>query len=280
MTTPYAGEWQEDDYSYDLVPQEEAWEQVTGREYIPPRAVPVRMVEAPERNAPEFAGWSTVNIGQAGQINASPYCTQLVNRRYNRFKTKFGPVIFGAGCTSVVFNNKPDALSGLNPQGWTVLAPLAPVTLQNTGSFTSPGIGQIIAEVTGVPTGTYSVAWTVSLGGTTSGTDADNFALNNGAAQVLVAMNGSGSGTVAAQPTVTVQVPANGTVSITAIVAGTVASVYRGQLVLTLEDSAGVPASQSLPDYDGEPPLYAVAVGGTASVSVIDESYGAKKERN
>jgi hypothetical protein len=116
----------------------------------------------------------------------------------------------------------------------------AGITSQVTGSQTSPVAGTVIAQVTGLPAGIYQVSWTVSLGGTTSGTDADNFALNVNAVQQLVAMNGSGSGTVAPQSPVTVTVPAAGSVSVTAIANATAGAVYRAQIVLTPENQGGV----------------------------------------
>jgi hypothetical protein len=38
-----------------------------------------------------------------------------------------------------------------------------------------------------------------------------------------------------------------------------------------------VASGQTLPDYDAEQPLYAIAIGGVATVSYFDESYGFTK---
>jgi hypothetical protein len=101
----------------------------------------------------------------------------------------------------------------------------------NTGSFTSPGAGQVIATMT-LAQGEYDLEWIVALGGTTSASEVNNFGLNVGAAQVAVSVNGSSSGSSYTQDTVTIRVPAGGaTVTITAIGAGTAASVYRAQMV-------------------------------------------------
>jgi hypothetical protein len=134
MTTPVPGEWQEDQYESGLIPQEEAWEEETGTRYDPEPGVPVRLIESPERNAPEFTGWLTVTIQQAGTITASPYCVQLLNRRYRRFKAKFGQLVFPAGTTAVIFSNKPDPLTLAVPMGFTVVNPSgAAAAIQNPG---------------------------------------------------------------------------------------------------------------------------------------------------
>lgn len=103
-------EWPEDRPQTELVPSEEAWNEIAG--------IPVRIVSQPqERESPEFGAWFTVTIGQSGLVSASPYCSQVLQRRYRRFKAKFGPCTFQSA-TSVVFNSKPDPLTGPNPQGW------------------------------------------------------------------------------------------------------------------------------------------------------------------
>lgn len=109
MTTLPEG-WPEDRPQTELVPPEESWDNVAG--------IPVRIVSQPqERESPEFGAWFTVTIGQLGQVSASPYCTQILQRRYRRFKAKFGPCTF-TGATSVVFASKPDQLTIPVPQGW------------------------------------------------------------------------------------------------------------------------------------------------------------------
>jgi len=104
--------------------------------------------------------------------------------------------------------------------------------LTNTGTQTSATAGQVIAQVTNIPQGAYQVQWTVQLGGTTSATEANNFALNNGASQVTTSMSGTVSGNTYPQLNEELVVGPNGTVSITAIATATVGAVYRAQLTL------------------------------------------------
>lgn len=115
MTT-LPGDWAEDQPSTELEVPDEAWEGTTG--------IPVRIMSSEtQREAPEFCGWGTVTIGQAGTVTNPPYCTSILNRRIRRFKAKFGPVAFGTGCTAVIFNNKPDPLTNpTNPSGWIMTA--------------------------------------------------------------------------------------------------------------------------------------------------------------
>lgn len=153
MTTPIQGEWVEEGAQDQYVPEEEAFQEEVG--------IPVRVIDKPhERESPEFVGWYTVQIGQAGQVSGWPYCTQILQRRLRRYKAKFGPVQFGTGCTAVIFASKPDGLS-------------------------NPNI-----------TAAFFNGWVVNASG------------------------------------------------------------------------------QILPDYDGEKPVYAIAIGGVATISLFDESYG------
>jgi hypothetical protein len=117
MTTPISGEWQEDDYSTNLIPPDNAWSGETGVIQPEQVAVPVHIVGEPKRDSPEYCAFSTVTIQQAGTITAPPYCTQLLQRRYQRYKAKFFNIVFNTGATAVIFNSKPDALTGANPQG-------------------------------------------------------------------------------------------------------------------------------------------------------------------
>jgi len=114
MTTLPEGFPEEGPQGY-LTPREDAWQEITG--------IPVRIVSTEtERDSPEFGSWMTFTIGQAGLVSASPYCTQLLQRRYRRYKAKFGPCVFGTGTTSVVVNSKPDPLTIPVPQGWIISA--------------------------------------------------------------------------------------------------------------------------------------------------------------
>jgi hypothetical protein len=109
----------------------------------------------------------------------------------------------------------------------------SPASINANGSQNSPAGGQVIASAF-LPAGIYTVSWTVSIGGTTSGTEANNFQLLLGATVIQGSQNGSTTGIVAPQIPVTIVVPAGGaTLSVQAIIAGTAASVYRAQFAAT-----------------------------------------------
>jgi hypothetical protein len=153
MTTPISGQWIEEGEQNQFIPEQDAEEEVIG--------IPVRLVSEPRtRRSPEFAGWVTYTIQQAGTMTVAPYCTQLLQRRYQRYKAKFSPCTWNAGTTSVLFSSQPAGLSNPNLSA---------------------------AIVTG---------WVMTATGLT------------------------------------------------------------------------------LPDYDAEQPLYAIAIGGTATLSILDETYG------
>jgi hypothetical protein len=163
----------------------------------------------------------------------------------------------------------------------------SPASLSSpTGSQTSPGIGQVITSLA-LPAGTYTVSWTVGLGGTTSATDVDNFELLLGAAQLMTSMNASGSGSNYPQPGTTIVVPAGGaTVAISAIAAGTAASVYRGQFTATPQGSqpgpsfpsgAYLPALMWTPAIRHNDPVYAANTSATPTRVVIMVERGAQE---
>ena len=98
-------------------------------------------------------------------------------------------------------------------------------TIENEGSVASPGAGATIVSITNPTAADLQVTWLVSLAGTPSVTDLNNFRLMNGATPVLTSDNRGNSGDYP-QPGVVITVPAGGTVSVIAIVAGTAGSTY------------------------------------------------------
>lgn len=121
-------------------------------------------------------------------------------------------------------------------------------SIANNGQQTGPTAGQTITSVS-LGAGTWNVAWTVGLGGTTSGTETNNFELVNGTNVVLGSVNSSTSGQNFVQPAVTLTVPAGGgTVAIEAIANGTGTAIYRGQLVATPAQADSLQVHRSTTD--------------------------------
>ncbi len=116
--------------------------------------------------------------------------------------------------------------------GWSLRDTTTPQPAQNEGQAISPGAGAAIVTVSGLRAGTYDVAWTVSLQGAAAAADADNFQLKNGAAVVEGSVNAGAAGAYP-QTGARITVPANGTVTVNAIAAGTVGVTYLASLELT-----------------------------------------------
>lgn len=109
-------------------------------------------------------------------------------------------------------------------------------SVENENSVTGPAANQVIASIF-VPPGPQIINWTVGLGGSTAGIEANNFQLEMNGQVLLMSMNNSNSGNVTVQPAVEVIAPPGGaTISINAVVAGTGTAIYRAQL-----ESQGTP---------------------------------------
>jgi hypothetical protein len=102
------------------------------------------------------------------------------------------------------------------------------------GARTSPATGTVILTTPTLPAGTYLVTWSVTLSGTLSGVDANNFAVDNGSVFVVSSVNTATAGTFP-QTAVQVTVPSGGGVIklVTGGNNGTSGSVYSGTLVAT-----------------------------------------------
>lgn len=105
------------------------------------------------------------------------------------------------------------------------------VPRDNEGSATSPAALQTIATITGLPAGNYTVNWTVSLAGTLAAADANNFELTDTNGVVSASINPAIAGEYP-QVASEISIPANATVSIQAIAAGTVGAIYSAQLAI------------------------------------------------
>jgi hypothetical protein len=238
-------------------------------------AIPVYMdpkFASVEKVAPDFGSTGTFQLQLAGA--AQP--VQILQRRERRNKARV--LVMSLGGTS------PANSASISANG-------APVT--------SPGIGAVLATAVAPLAGTYNANWQVILGGTLGAVDRNNVALQVNGVTVATSNNGINVGTPYTQTPQQIVVPAGATVQLIAIQAGTVASVYQANFVLTATSSLGAasaamfhnrPDILSLPnpppntgivvtsvpfafDWESQQPLYGVGIGGIVTVSVIDESY-------
>ncbi len=103
------------------------------------------------------------------------------------------------------------------------------------GIVTSPGAGQTIVTTPALPAGEYSVLVITHPTGTlASPADYDNVQLMVNAVVQGTVLQVTNAGQVTQNPPVTVRVPANGTISVQAIAAGTVGAIYKIQVIANL----------------------------------------------
>lgn len=115
--------------------------------------------------------------------------------------------------------------------GWSLRDAAGEVGLQAEGSRVGPGAGASIVTVSGIPAGTYSVNWTVSLQGAAAAGDTNNFQLKNGAAVVETAINAGAAG-VYPQVPAQITVAAGASVTVNAFNTGTAGVTYLAQIEL------------------------------------------------
>lgn len=118
MTT-LPGDWAEESGTEHDAP----WEPSEGEAYSP-AVVPVKvMFDETERLAPGFATFITYTLQQTGLTGLGP--TQILQRRYKRFKAKFYLNFPGAG--TVTINSKSEQLtsSPTNPIGFNITSAAA-----------------------------------------------------------------------------------------------------------------------------------------------------------
>jgi hypothetical protein len=75
---------------------------------------------------PEFGSCQTYTAPQNGAAGSQQYYVQILQRRPSREKAWIYVGSLGSA-TAVIINTRPDSLSGLNPQGFTITS--APYTL-------------------------------------------------------------------------------------------------------------------------------------------------------
>lgn len=139
------------------------------------------------------------------------------------------------------------------------------------GSVTSPAANQVIAQLTGLPAGTYTVNWEVSLAGTLAAADANNFGLTNGAETVTGSVNPAVAGSYPQVPSEIV-VTAGSTVAIEAGGAGTAGAIYSAQISLT----PVIVADAVVEIRDGNQPLAVFSAGAGGSETEYSGKYGVK----
>jgi hypothetical protein len=94
-----------------------------------------------------------------------------------------------------------------------------------SGSITSPGAFAAIIRIIIPVAGTYTVHWTVSLAGTLSAGDANNFHLDQNGILVAASVNPAAAGTYVQTPAV-ITAAAGDEIEVFAVAAGTTGSVY------------------------------------------------------
>ena len=113
--------------------------------------------------------------------------------------------------------------------GWSVREATDQQTQDNEGSVTSPGAGQTIVTLAGLPAGTYNVGWSVELAGTLAAADSNNFRLTDTGGDQLGSINLAVAGSYP-QVSTELTIATGQSISIVAIAAGTVGAVYSAQL--------------------------------------------------
>lgn len=116
--------------------------------------------------------------------------------------------------------------------GWSLRDVIATVPKAVSGSVVAPAAAAVIATLTGLPAGTYTVAWTVGLQGAAAAGDADNFRLNTSAGDVMASVNPGAAGEYP-QASTEITVPANGFIDVYAIAGGTAAVTYAADISIT-----------------------------------------------
>jgi hypothetical protein len=112
--------------------------------------------------------------------------------------------------------------------GWSLREAAGEVPSDFEGSVTTPGAGATIATSAALAAGTYTVKWTVTLGGTPAAADANNFQLFNGATLVATSVNLGAIGDYP-QADVQVTVVSGAVLTVKALGAGTAGAIYSAQ---------------------------------------------------
>jgi hypothetical protein len=243
---------------------------------------PIPVTEISERAAPEYGSCMTWPVGQAGLTPP----TQILTRRIRRHKAKLFVSSLGLGVTDLQVANPAPATANVLvytvPAGQTVN--LDSLTFIYTSDATvgnravtvniTDAAGNLVARspaFSAIPASTvntYSGWIGNSLTGAATGNSygpLPNIPLQSGWQVRIVT-----TGTIGAADQISAI-----TLSVNTTTGSTI--VFNSKLdPLTNPTPTGFNISSTgpLPDWESQQPLYAIAIGGTAVVSVIDESYG------
>jgi hypothetical protein len=121
--------------------------------------------------------------------------------------------------------------------GWSLRDASGDMASDIEGSVVTPTAGQAIATSAAQSAGVYTVKWTVTLAGTLSTQDTNNFGLYAGSTLIATSVSPPGGG-VYPQPDVQMTLTQGQTYSIKAIGAGTAASTYSASASAVPESGA------------------------------------------
>lgn len=256
-----------DPSEYEDVPYD-----VEHNETSPWPSEPLPVLNMSKRAAPEFGSTGTFVLQLPGQAQV----VQVLQRRTNRSEAHVLVASFGG------------------------TAPSSAVSISNAGApATSPGAGTVLATAVVPSAGVYNANWQVVLGGTLATADRNNVALQVNGVTVATSNNGINVGTVYTQTPQQITVPAGAAVTLVTIAAGTAASIYQGNFVLSPTTTLGAATAAifhnrpeiltnpvPLPNvgiqilsapfifkWESQQPLYGIGIGGVVPVSIIDEAY-------
>ncbi len=202
---------------------------------MPPRLPPYAHSPAPRRGTNRFAwlpGWRQTGQQPIGRVPVARY-TQRVSQV---------------------------PLTGGQAQG------VIPGFAGNSGSAAAPAPFTTLAEVTVPVSGTYTVNWSVTLGGTLSAGDADNFHLDVNNGFVAASANPAAPGTYTQDP-VTLALNAGDVIDIFNVAAGTAGSVYGGIIA-----GASQPLTLQVGPQGMGTTWYPIQVSTTTSTGALDTS--------
>lgn len=117
-------------------------------------------------------------------------------------------------------------------RGWSLRDGTGNTLQSASGSVTSPAAGATVAQIAGLPAGTYRVRWNVGLSGTLGAPETNNFNLFKTGGTVLVSDNPSAVG-VFSQIDTEVTITAGQTIGIHTGALATVGAVYTADLAIS-----------------------------------------------
>lgn len=234
---------------------------------VPVAPLPVRVTgRVGRRQAPHFGSWQVYTIPVAGTGFAP---VQILQRRSTREQ-------------AFIYSADSNLLTA------------APVTLQNTGAVTNPGVNTNIAIKAITQSGNYLVSWSVGLPGGGAAGDQNNMGLFTTAIQATALLDPFVT-TNQAQPAILLPLTAGTNLSIKSIAAASGAGIiYAAQLIAQLQGQSNAnpvllnkdPGALQLglgfgldvgndQKYEAQEQVYAlVPVGGSpVTLYVLDESY-------